>query len=130
MPSIQTRADREIRAAYKLKPFVGWYRVLAGRHSEGDRTFGPGDVVHTKSSVLVPGDRDKFQEIIPTEAQIKAEEKAVAEADKAVADAEREAVELSRAIADAEAKAGETMAAAIAEPKETKAKPQSVPATA
>ena len=73
----------KIQAAYDKLPFVGYFRVLAGSHTEGGRTYlskraqaAPGvvgcegDIVHSKSHLLDlnPADRDqarKFEQIEP-----------------------------------------------------------------
>ena len=96
-----TKIERQMQAAYDQLPYVGWYRVLAGSHHEGGRTYLANDALHTKSTVMVPQDRDKFQEITPSESEIEADKAAVAKISEAMAASKKAEVELEQALAEA-----------------------------
>lgn len=70
--------EKGIQEAYDSKPFVGHFKLLAGLHNEGGRTYQRGEIIHSKSHLLRlnplnPNLMPKFEEVEapPEEAKAK-----------------------------------------------------------
>lgn len=86
------RVEKGIKETYDKKPYVGWFRVLAGSHTEGGRTYLgkrphptkrdnegipiilEGEIIHSKSNLLGLNPRNerwerKFEKVDPPPSQ-------------------------------------------------------------